>query len=59
MSSTLCAIVRNEAPYLAEWALFHRMIGFDRIVVYENDSDNSTPKILERAETSGRHRRAL
>ena len=53
MSSTLCAIVRNEAPYLAEWALFHRMIGFDRIVAYENDSDDSTPKILEKLKQAG------
>jgi glycosyltransferase involved in cell wall biosynthesis len=53
MSSTLCAIVKNEAPYLAEWALFHRMIGFDRIVVYENDSDDSTPGILDRLKRAG------
>jgi hypothetical protein len=53
MSSTLCAIVRNEAPYLAEWALFHRMIGFDRIVVYENDSDDSTPETLDRLKRAG------
>jgi hypothetical protein len=53
MSSTLCAIVKNEAPYLAEWALFHRMIGFDRIVVYENDSNDSTPEILDRLKRAG------
>ncbi|MGO8737817.1 glycosyltransferase family 2 protein [Rhodoblastus sp.] len=53
MSSTLCAIVKNEAPYLAEWALFHRMIGFDRIVVYENDSDDSTPALLDRLQRAG------
>ena len=53
MSSTLCAIVKNEAPYLAEWALFHRMIGFDRIVVYENDSDDSTPGLLDRLKRAG------
>ena len=53
MSSTLCAIVKNEAPYLAEWALFHRMIGFDRIVVYENDSDDSTPRVLDRLKRAG------
>lgn len=47
MSSTLCAIVKNEAPYLIEWALYHRSIGFDRIVIYENDSDDATPEVLE------------
>ncbi|MCI4680258.1 glycosyltransferase family 2 protein [Rhodoblastus acidophilus] len=53
MSSTLCVIVKNEAPYLAEWALFHRMIGFDRIVAYENDSDDSTPEVLDRLKKAG------
>jgi len=53
MSSTLGVIVKNEAPYLAEWALFHRMIGFDRIVAYENDSDDSTPQILDRLKAAG------
>jgi hypothetical protein len=53
MSSTLCAIVKNEAPYIAEWAVYHRMIGFDRIVLYENDSDDETPKILQRLKSAG------
>lgn len=53
MSSTLCAIVKNEAPYLAEWAHYHRMIGFDRIIVYENDSDDDTPAILAQLRQDG------
>ncbi len=53
MSSTLGVIVKNEAPYLAEWALFHRMIGFDRIVAYENDSDDATPEVLGRLQRAG------
>lgn len=53
MSSTLCAIVKNEAPYLAEWAYFHRLIGFDRIIVYENDSDDATPEVLEQLRRAG------
>jgi hypothetical protein len=48
MSATLCAIVKNEAPYLVEWVAWHRMIGFDRIVVYDNDSADETPVLLSR-----------
>jgi len=38
MSCSLCAIVKNEARYLLEWVLYHRLIGFDGIVIYESDS---------------------
>lgn len=34
----LCAIARDEGPYLAEWIAFHLRIGFDRIVIYDNES---------------------
>ena len=27
---SVCAIFRNEAPYLREWIEFHRIIGVDR-----------------------------
>lgn len=46
MTCTLCAIMKNEARYLLEWVAYHRLIGFDRIVVYENDSDDCTPDLL-------------
>jgi hypothetical protein len=53
MSATLCAIVKNEAPYLVEWVAWHRMIGFDRIVVYDNDSTDETPDLLNRLRAIG------
>ncbi len=48
MTGTLCAIVKNEAPYLVEWVAYHRLIGFDRIALYENDSTDATPELLDR-----------
>jgi hypothetical protein len=53
MSAMLCAIVKNEAPYLVEWVAWHRMIGFDRIAIYENDSTDATPDILGRMRRIG------
>lgn len=34
----ICAIFKNEAPYLLEWIHYHRMVGFDHFVLYDNDS---------------------
>ena len=35
----LCAIAKNETPYLREWTAYHRLIGFERIFIYDNESD--------------------
>jgi glycosyltransferase involved in cell wall biosynthesis len=42
----VCAIMKNEAPYVAEWVAHHRLLGFDRILVYDNDSTDGTTSIL-------------
>ena len=34
----ICAIFKNEAPYILEWLAFHNMIGVDRFVLYDNGS---------------------
>jgi len=34
----ICAIFKDEAPYLLEWLAFHRMIGVDLFVLYDNGS---------------------
>ncbi|KAK9835115.1 hypothetical protein WJX84_009445, partial [Apatococcus fuscideae] len=38
-----CALMKNEVPYVVEWVEFHRVMGFDHIVVYDDFSaDNAT-----------------
>ncbi len=34
----VCAIFKDEAPYLLEWLAFHKMIGVDLFVLYDNGS---------------------
>lgn len=37
-----CVIVKNEAPYIAEWIEFHRAVGVQKFYFYLNDcTDNS------------------
>lgn len=45
--AAICAIAKNEGPYLAEWAAYHRMIGFDDILVYNNESTDETASVLK------------
>ncbi|MBQ9405290.1 MAG: glycosyltransferase family 2 protein [Desulfovibrio sp.] len=34
----LCAIVKDETPFLREWVAYHYYIGFERIFLYDNES---------------------
>lgn len=39
-------IAKNEEAYLIEWVAYHRLIGFDNILIYENKSTDNSAKIL-------------
>ena len=47
MSLAICAIFKDEAPYLREWIEFHRIVGFDRFYLYQNGSDDDWQFILQ------------
>jgi glycosyltransferase involved in cell wall biosynthesis len=47
-TATLCAIMKNERPYVLEWVAYHRVIGFDRILIYDNASTDGTATLLKR-----------
>lgn len=43
---SICAIAKNEGLYIREWVEFHRLVGVDRITVYNNNSGDDTADIL-------------
>ncbi|MEM9059652.1 MAG: glycosyltransferase family 2 protein [Pseudomonadota bacterium] len=43
----LFSCMRNEAPYVLEWVAYHRLIGFEEIVVCTNDCTDNTAEILD------------
>lgn len=49
----ICAIARDEGPYLAEWAAYHHLIGFDPIVVYDHESGDDSAAVLESLDAAG------
>jgi Glycosyltransferase family 92 len=42
----VCAIFKDEAPYLLEWLAFHRMIGVDLFVLYDNGSTDGGAQLI-------------
>jgi len=42
----VCAIVRDEGPFLAEWIAFHRLVGVERFHLYDNGSTDETRDVL-------------
>jgi hypothetical protein len=49
----LVTTARNEGPYFLEWVAWHRLVGFDTIIVYQNDSDDFTHETLSTLEAIG------
>ncbi len=45
--TTLCAIVKNEKSYLLEWIAYHRLLGFDQLVIYSNDCTDGSDELLD------------
>lgn len=37
---SVCAIYRDEGPYLREWVAFHRVVGVERFFLYNNRSSD-------------------
>ena len=43
----ICAVFKDESPYLGEWIVYHRLLGVDYFVLYDNAStDNGRETVL-------------
>jgi hypothetical protein len=49
MPNAACVIVRNESKYLLEWIAHHLVIGFDAVIVLDNESTDGTAEMLRSA----------
>lgn len=43
----VCAIFKNEGPYLKEWIEYHLVVGVDHFYMYNNNSTDDYLKILQ------------
>jgi hypothetical protein len=42
----VCAVFRDEAPYLAEWVEFHRLVGVEHFFLYDDRSGDTGREVL-------------
>lgn len=43
---SICAIFKNEAPYLKEWIEYHKIIGIEHFFLYNNLSEDNYEEVL-------------
>ncbi|MCB1136166.1 MAG: glycosyltransferase family 92 protein, partial [Chlamydiia bacterium] len=43
----VCSVFQNEGPYLREWIEYHRMIGAEHFILFNNNSDDDYLNILD------------
>ena len=46
--AAICAIVKDEERYIAEWIAYHQVVGFDKMFLYDNGSTDLTAVISRR-----------
>ena len=49
----LVTAMKNEGPFILEWAAYHLSIGVDRFLVYTNDCEDGSDAIWERLAALG------
>lgn len=45
--------MKNEGPFILEWLVWHRLVGFNDFLVFSNDCNDGTDLILERLDELG------
>lgn len=46
LTLAICAIVKDEGPYLLEWIAHHRLVGVQHFVLFDNGSTDGTTALL-------------
>jgi hypothetical protein len=51
--AAVVACAKNEGVYLHEWIAYHKVIGFDQVFVYDNESTDGSGELLRQLEEHG------
>lgn len=51
--AAICAIARDEEFYLAEWVVYHALLGFGPIRIYNHESSDGSREVLEALAAAG------
>lgn len=52
-NKVLFSAMKNEGPFILEWVAYHSVIGFDRIIICSNDSNDGTTELLDALDAAG------
>jgi hypothetical protein len=44
---TIVAMIKNEREYIKEWLEYHKLVGVDKFVIYDNNSTDNLKEILQ------------
>ena len=53
MKATLISTMKNEGPFILEWIAYHKVIGFDQIVIGSNDCADGSDVLLDALAAEG------
>ena len=48
MRIAVCLFVRNEERDIAEWIVYHSIVGFETFIIYDNGSNDRTGEVVDR-----------
>ena len=49
----ICTVLRNERRYILEWIAHHRLLGVERFLVFDNESDDGSGPLLAALQARG------
>ena len=44
---SVAAMIKNEEAYIKEWIEYHKLVGVDKFIIYDNNSTDNTKKLLK------------
>jgi hypothetical protein len=51
--AAIIAVAKNEGVYLHEWIAYHKILGFDDILLYDNESTDGGSELLDELQEQG------
>jgi hypothetical protein len=50
---TVCAIMKDEGPYILEWVAFQKIIGVNEIIIFDNETRDGSETVLRSLARAG------